>query len=371
MSDIFVSYTREDVERARPLVKALEQRGWSVWWDPTLLPGDSWEDLIEAALDAARCVVVLWSRASVKSKWVRAEAAEGERRGILVPALLDDVLVPLAFRGLQTADLGQWPTPEFDVVAKAVEKVLTKHSSATASSVYSFSAGRIDTAAPGQARLNPKDGLTYVWLPPGCFVMGCSQGDTACYDEEKPAHRVTLSRGFWLGQTPVTQEAYERVMGRNPSYFKGPHLPVERVSWAEAAEYCRRLGLRLPAEAEWEYAARAGTTGARYGNVDEIAWHQGNSDRQTQRVTSKAPNPWGLYDMLGNVWEWVADWYDEAYYHESPSVDPEGPSAGRYRSLRGGAWNYDPRLVRVSDRGRLEPADRNTNLGFRCAGEEI
>lgn len=138
--------------------------------------------------------------------------------------------------------------------------------------------------------------------------MGCSQGDKECGDNEQPAHEVTITRGFWIGQTEVTQEAYQRVMnGQNPSRFKGARLPVETISWNDADAYCRAIGGRLPTEAEWEYAARAGSTDGRYGDVDQIAWYGKNSGNKTHEVAGKAPNTWGLYDTLGNVWEWTAD----------------------------------------------------------------
>jgi len=156
---------------------------------------------------------------------------------------------------------------------------------------------------PGDSKINPQDGLTYLWIPPGNFTSGCSPGDNECFPDEYPPRKVTLTRGFWLGKTEVTQAAFERLMGYNPSVFEGPDLPVEYVSWVEADQYCRTVGGRLPSEAEWEYAARAGTTGSRYGNLDEIAWYWGNS-RSTHPVGQKKPNAFGLYDMLGNVVEW-------------------------------------------------------------------
>lgn len=121
----------------------------------------------------------------------------------------------------------------------------------------------------GQTRENPNDGLKYVYIPAGKLTMGCAPGDTECDNDEKPPHEVTITKAFWLGQTPVTQEAYQRVIGTNLSYFKGPRLPVETVNWYEARSYCEVVGMRLPTEAEWEYAARAGSTAARYGNLDE------------------------------------------------------------------------------------------------------
>jgi formylglycine-generating enzyme required for sulfatase activity len=221
----------------------------------------------------------------------------------------------------------------------------------------------------GQTRVNPRDGLTYVWIPPGKFIMGCSPGDEECNPDENPAHEVTITKGFWIGQTPVTQEAYQQVVGKNPSYFKGPRLPVEMVTWEEAQAYCQAIGMRLPTEAEWEYAARAGSKAASYGELDQVAWHRDNSERKTHDVGQKQPNIFGLYDMLGNVWEWVADWFDENYYGQSTATDPPGPATTERRVHRGGSWDNLPSRVRASVRGRDKPSDRGYRVGFRCVGE--
>jgi formylglycine-generating enzyme required for sulfatase activity len=229
--------------------------------------------------------------------------------------------------------------------------------------------------APGESRPNPKDGLPYRWIPPGNFRMGCSEQptDTQCdKKDEFPTHDVTITKGFWMGETEVTQEAYERVTGKpNPSHFKGLRLPVENVSWDDAKAYCAAAGgMRLPTEAEWEYAARAGTRSTSYGDPNSIAWYLANSNGQTHEVGLKPANAWNLRDTLGNVWEWTADWYDENYYKNSPSTDPKGPAeAKQYRVLRGGSWGSYPGIVRVSYRLRYEPSDRLANFGFRCAGE--
>jgi formylglycine-generating enzyme required for sulfatase activity len=193
--------------------------------------------------------------------------------------------------------------------------------------------------------------------------MGCSPGDTQCFNSEKPAHQVTLTKGFWIGQTEVTQEAYQRVIAGNPSPKRGARLPVERVSWNEAQAYCRAIGMRLPAEAEWEYAARAGDRSARYGWIDSLAWY--NTD--PHEVGQKSANRFGLFDMLGNVWEWVSDWYG-AYISDATS-DPRGPASGQLRVMRGGGSTSAPSEVRPSTRLPFAPDDGAYNVGFRCAGD--
>jgi formylglycine-generating enzyme required for sulfatase activity len=211
-------------------------------------------------------------------------------------------------------------------------------------------------------RVNPKDGLKYVYIGPGEFRMGC----VADCEGDDQAHPVRITKGFWIGQTEVTQAAYKRVMkGADPSHFKGDNRPVETVNWNEAEAYCRAVDMRLPTEAEWEYAARAATTGERYGEIDRIAVYGTTS---TATVGSKLPNAWGLYDMLGNVWEWTNDWYGEDYYKTSPATDPQGPD-GRFKVVRGGAWVGNPQYVRLSYRVRIVPANRFFYIGFRCAGE--
>jgi formylglycine-generating enzyme len=172
----------------------------------------------------------------------------------------------------------------------------------------------------------------------------------------------------------VTQEAYQRVMGKNPSHFRRDRLPVEQVSWHDARAYCEAVGMQLPTEAEWEYVARAGNPADRYGRLDEIAWYAGNSEGETHEVGQKQPNAFDLSDTLGNVWEWTADWFDGKYYASYPPpanwIDPKGPAtSGRYRALRGGSWVNFAGDARASDRLRLEPGFRYDFVGVRCAGD--
>jgi formylglycine-generating enzyme required for sulfatase activity len=222
----------------------------------------------------------------------------------------------------------------------------------------------------GATKTNPKDGLTYAWIPAGSFTMGCSPGDTECYDDERPQHAVTIAKGFWICQTEVTQAAYERVMGSNPSQSKNPNQPVETVNWDEAQNYCRAIGGRLPTEAEWEYAARAGDARVRYGDLDQVAWHAGNAGKSPHAVGQKPPNAWGLWDTIGNVWEWTADWYEDSYYAASPGSDPTGAASGKERTARGGSFVGAARYDRVSNRGHGDPHQRYAGVGIRCVSME-
>lgn len=220
--------------------------------------------------------------------------------------------------------------------------------------------------------------MDFVRIPPGNFMMGCSAGDSECYPEEKPAHRVVITRGFEIGRCQVTQAEYEAVMGFNYSYFTGPNLPVEGVSWEDVKKFCDLLNgkkdgyrYRLPTEAEWEYAARAGDTSPRYAPLDLVAWYRDNAEGKTHPVGEKRPNAFGLHDTLGNVWEWVHDWYGLEYYSQSPGSDPQGPAIGEFRVARGGSWRGVARgLARVSSRYVLKPSVRSIVVGFRCAREK-
>jgi formylglycine-generating enzyme required for sulfatase activity len=234
---------------------------------------------------------------------------------------------------------------------------------------------------PGTVRENPKDGLKYVWIPPGTFMMGCSPGESECFDDEKPSHRVTVGKAFWIGQTEVTVGAYKRFAsargrampdapGFNPGW-SNERMPIMSVNWADATEYCHWADGRLPTEAEWEYAARAGSTAARYGPLEEIAWVNVNSGGGAHEAAQKRPNAWSLYDMLGNVWEWVNDWYDEGYYWHYQSQDPPGPSSGQERVMRGGSWNATYTLDRVSMRIGRSPRSGIDSVGFRCVRDVV
>jgi formylglycine-generating enzyme required for sulfatase activity len=215
--------------------------------------------------------------------------------------------------------------------------------------------------------------LTLFWCPAGNFLMG-SPSDEADRGSEETQHRVTLTKGFWMGKYEVTQGQWERVMGSNPSWFTGAgaNAPVEKVSWDDCQEFVRKVnglvsggGFRLPTEAEWEYACRAGTTGPYAGNVDDLGWYGGNSDGATHPVGRKKANAWNLYDMHGNVWEWCSDWYGEC---PSGGVsDPSGPGSGSCRVYRGGSWFSYAWNCRSANRGGNVPGYRDSFLGLRLA----
>ena len=194
--------------------------------------------------------------------------------------------------------------------------------------------------------------------------MGCSPGDAECYSAESPAHQVTLTNAFYMGKTEVTQAQWQAKMGSNPSGFAGqPNNPVEQVSWNMIQGFNSATGLRLPTEAEWEYACRAGTTTVRYGDVNDIAWYNGNAGGTTHAVAGKLPNALGLYDTLGNVWEWCQDWYEP--YAAGSVTNPTGPRTGSDRLLRGGCWYGNSNHCRGSQRFNFPPSSAFDNFGFR------
>ncbi len=221
-------------------------------------------------------------------------------------------------------------------------------------------------------------GMKFRLIPAGSFMMGASPDDGEAEAGEYPSHRVEISKPFYIGIHEVTQELYERVMGENPSEFKGADRPVERVSWNDAVDFCRRLSemtgenYRLPTEAEWELACRAGSeTKYSWGdNMDgDYAWYDDNSGSETHPAGQKHPNAWGLYDTSGNVWEWCQDWFDENYFSRSPAQDPVGPSSGTSRVVRGGSWYNYAKNMRSSSRFGFRPDKGNHYIGFRVVRE--
>ena len=245
-----------------------------------------------------------------------------------------------------------------------------KGSAAAAGGGAPSAAGRTKTITlPGGAKME------MIWCPPGEFEMGSPLTEDGRFEDEV-SHPVKLTRGFWLGKYEVTQGQWKSVMGDEGaslrSRFKGEKRPVENVSWHDCQSFMRKMNetlggaARLPTEAEWEYACRAGTTGAFAGDgsVDEMAWYDGNSGSQTHDVGTKKANAWGFHDMHGNVLEWCADWFAKT---ATGSVDPKGPASGSFRVLRGGSWFYYARDCRSAYRQKRDPSIRNFVFGFRLA----
>jgi formylglycine-generating enzyme required for sulfatase activity len=394
MADIFVSYSREDEERVKLLVNALEREGWTVWWDRKTVAGDVFDMTIQRELESSRCVVVVWSIDSVKSHWVREEAGTGREMNVLIPVRIDAVTLPLGFKLIQAVDLVGWTgystNAEYQHLVQSIQgkigaakpqsartkvKKVDRSTVAKAKSENPKQERSIIEPTPvtRKIRLPERTEIEFemVDLPRGKFQMGSTENA-----EEQPVHSVKVAP-FSIGKYQVTQAQWRAVMGNNPSRFKGDTRPVEMVSWFEAKEFCRRLSemtsfnFRLPTEAEWEYAARAGTrTRWSFGDdeekLGEYAWYGGNAGNETHPVGQKKPNGYGLYDMHGNVWEWVEDHWHGGYI--------EAPRNGRAwltgddnarRVLRGGSWNLFNVVTRSAVRNLNRPNNHDSFIGFR------
>ena len=430
MADIFISYAREDQEWVKALAESLEAQGWSTWWDRSLVAGESFDRVIERELNAAKCVVVLWSKHSVESRWVRSEATVGLRRKILAPVFIDEVDQPLAFTLIHAVDLTGWNRKETDerfeelvhdirqIVgetfgdAAGVQKgdqqplvfpVEDERPNSTllvigavlfvvviAIGVFTMMRGGKSTegvvgadslSVPLKEEITtPLEtvtnsiGVELVELRAGRFLMGSEHGKL----DETPIHPVQITGSFYMGKTEVTQGQWEQVMGSNPSFFDAEkEHPVEKVSMDAVEDFLQKLNsidslytYRLPTEAEWEYACRAGTSTAyHFGDDVSLLGNYAVYGREVNEghapVKSKQPNAWGLYDMMGNVSEWTADYYKSDYYESSPADNPQGPERGNHRVLRGGGYIHKDTVVRCALRGSSGPAFELPFVGFR------
>ena len=428
MSDIFLSYKSEDREKAQKIAQAIEKMGYKVWWDRVIPPGRTFDDVIEEELNAANCIVVLWSEESVKSEWVKTEASEGNKRKILVPVKIEDVTPPLAFRRIQAAKLTDWDGTshhhEFDLLIQSVGNILGKPASMDSrgpeqnkiegkekeeQEVEAKKEQEEQVHLEGEERTEEKTrtnsvGMKFALIPAGKFSMGSPPDEKDRYDNEGPVHEVTIRKPFYLGIYPVIQQEWQAIMGDNPSSFEGDKLPVEQVSWDDVQNFITKLNekegsdkYRLPTEAEWEYAARAGTT-TRYSFGDdeselgEFAWYVENSgsrapkkgdyfgynkddwfenkwNGKTHPVGQKKPNPWEMYDMHGNVLEWVQDEWHDSYDGAPSDGGAWEDGSGAVRVFRGGSWFSFAGICRSADRLNYDPGYRDYNLGFRLLQE--
>jgi formylglycine-generating enzyme required for sulfatase activity len=410
---IFLCHASEDKPQVRDVYQRLKALGFEPWLDEVdILPGQDWDYEIETALEQSDFVIVFLSTRSVaKMGYVQREFrramyhSEEIPEGYIhtIPVKLDDCVVPRRFSRHQWANLSE--EGAFDRIVRALRYGLEQRGepvpeptaavspqppSAPPASArpHQVNVAPPHAAQPDTERITNDLGMTFVRLPADEFWMGTSDEaiealtkrypfDRKGFETETPRHRVTISQPFYLGIHPVTQAQWEAVMGSNSSRFEGkPDHPVEHVSWDEVQQFLRRLNerqdgniYRLPSEAQWEHACRAGSTvaycfGDEEGQLGEYAWYGDNSGNSTHPVGQKKPNAWGLYDMHGNVWEWVQDWYGP--YTADPVTDPSGPTTGANRVIRGGSWSYPAWCARSADRGGVHPGLRGDGLGFRC-----
>jgi formylglycine-generating enzyme required for sulfatase activity len=261
------------------------------------------------------------------------------------------------------------------VIPETLEKArMAQQKIAEAKAKFAAEIGAGRVGATLVARLAENEVMSFAFCPPGAFRMGSPDSEEGRSGDENQVS-VTLTEGFWMARTEVTQAQWQAVMGGNPSSFKGVNLPVEHVSWADAQEFIKRVNdsgampsgwkFALPTEAQWEYACRAGEAGPYSGGtIEQVAWYNSNSARRTHDVGTKKANAWGLHDMHGNVWEWCAGWYDNTL---PGGFDPVGPASGVLRANRGGSWYNLAANCRAADRYRGLPDNRRGNLGFRAA----
>ncbi|HEY1336061.1 MAG TPA: SUMF1/EgtB/PvdO family nonheme iron enzyme [Bryobacteraceae bacterium] len=405
---VFISYSSTDHQAAEQICTALEKSGYGCWIAPRdIEPGADYPTAILNGVEQARVVVVIISEAAVASPHILTEIghAFGDKKPI-IPFRLSDAKLPPNFDyflsmsqwleatdGCTSENLARLNEAVGQALSGAPAAVQEKRKKrilpavavcviATAGILYWRSpAAKTGAGLPPpktdanpaepkgpQPWVNPKDGLTYVWIPPGSFTMGCSPNDTECKPDERPAHTVQLPAGFWMGQTEVTNEAYRRVVPSATFPASEEKLPVIGISWTEAKQYCAAIGGRLPTEAEWEYAARGGSAGPYYGTLADIAWYGENSDGVRHEVAARKPNGYGLYDVLGNASEWVLDRYYNAYDLEAPALgNVEQPLPGNASALtRGGFWESEAANIRVSHRIPMDKDEPGPMAGIRC-----
>lgn len=391
MSHVFISYEKTDKAVAETICRYLEEQGLQCWMAPrNVLAGKKWDESIDKAIETSSCVVLVFSAQADASRQVKREVALADTHEVpIIPCRIKNV-APSKLRYYLT------DTHWFDAFEPPLEHHLPQLLTTITSHVPDVQVKppvaeprpseppppepppTAKVEAPPEKEFTNSLGMTFVLIPAGTFMMGSPEGESGRSDDEQQ-HQVTISRPFYLQTTPVTQGQWQRVMDKNPSYFKdcGEDCPVEQVSWIDVQGFLRKLNqmentdtYRLPTEAEWEYACRAESTGRwcfgdNEADLGKYAWYDVNSQGKTHPVSQLKPNAWGLYDMHGNVWEWCQDWYGE--YPRVPVTDPHGPDNGKYRVLRGGSWFNLAWGTRSAGRCGFNPDDRYSSIGFRVA----
>lgn len=412
MRSVFISYRRGDSDgTAGRLYDRFEAKFGKdkVFFDVSdIEAGEAFAEAIEEKLASCSVFIAVigqnWLKAAdqygkrrldLPTDWVRLELSAALSRGLLVIPLLVDKDAALPPGDALPGDLARLPDLQAEEVHhktfnQDVNRLLDR-----IEREMNAKEGKVAVAAnlpAGTIRVHPKDESEYVWVPPGRFQMGRVPGDDVAdqrYDIEKPRHPVQISRGFWLGRGPVTVRAFRwftaarglqmpRPTKDNPNWKEHDH-PIVNVTWGHARDYCAWVGGRLPTEAQWEYAARGGLADQIYpwgAAITPDRANYGGHRNGTSRVGEFPAYGFELYDMIGNVWEWVADWYDEEVYAtrsaSNPTVDPQvykNPSDKRV--VRGGSWRSIPDETRTSLRGFQTPNDGFTDFGFRCLIDEM
>lgn len=402
MADVFISYKQEEQQLARKVAAALEAEGFSTWWDDRITPAEHWDEVIEREIGAARAVVVLWTPASIGSNWVRTEAQYGLNAKKLAPATMVGCTPPLAFLLIQSADLTKWNGDRRDhawlkftaylrdVMKGAAASVQSAPSTIDQRADWRAAFGKhvngepillgesITHAAPAGTLFKDGEGLPLMCvIGAGGFVMGSQRGSQDAQENEYPQRRLDVGK-FALGVYPVTFAEWEGARGaggvaHRPHVEGGGAMPVVDVSWNDARDYVHWLSrstnerYRLPSEAEWEYACRAGSNGP-YSIHGPLS--RGHATYEASRPTpvgSYPANAFGIHDMHGNVREWMEDlWHDN--YVEAP-IDAIAWTSGHspMRVVRGGAWLDQAWFLRSAARGRASAPDRCNFIGLRVA----
>jgi len=409
MSDIFISYCRDDFDHVNRIVNKLQNKGFSIWWDKKIDPGKFYDEIIVEQINSAKCVLVFWSNRSVHSDWVKDEAEVAKNKKNLIPVLIEDVTLPLGFGRIQTSNLINLSDHnniemELNKLYNAINNIIIKPTNNKNNELKSnllidnslspknnkkiilflsslFLTSFIillafyvkyiikpsytnETIYPSKIFTNSIN-MKFVLIEPGNFIMGDTSEPSENFNQYLDTqHRVEITEPFYIQTTEVTQSQWKSIMGQNPSKFNNcESCPVENVSWNDAHSFVTNLNIkekeikyRLPYEAEWEYACQKGNTTV-----------TNNLSSKTEVVTQYIPNSLGIYGMADNVYEWCFDWHGE--YPNYAVKDPNGPTRGKNRINRGGSWHNSQNLSYniCTNRGFDQPDYKTPYIGFRVA----
>lgn len=380
--DVFISYSRKDSEVANRICAAFDEVGITYFIDRQGISGGfEFPAVLAEAIINSKIFLYLASGNSYDSRFTQSEitfAFNEKPKGSILPYIIDGSTMPPALRfvfsNITWRRLEEHPVETVlidDLLHLLDKKRELRSESHTVSN---------PSPTPSKKKTYTVNGVSFTMInvKGGSFMMGSSDSDSDASDNERPIHKVTLS-DYFIGETLVTQELWEAVMGSNPSRFTGDlQCPVEQVSWKDCQTFIKKLNrlvgenFRLPTEAEWEYAARGGKEGKGHkysgsNTIGDVAWYIDNSLGKTHPVKTKQPNELGIYDMSGNVGEWCSDWFSDSYYASSPENNPTGPSSSFFRVFRGGGWGYGAVGCRVANRYSYSTSYRLGSLGLRLS----